>query len=266
MITVKLNEKMKQKIKFCAIILVVALAIAMACFMVIKYQVEGEKNVPFKLGKIIVISSASTTQGVEANQSQPQDGNETGDQEEKFLWNEKIVQTNDIYIYIDKNKDYKEQRIIKTVKIDNIKILEPTEIGKIQIYMPNSLDSELYKYIDEYLVNYSLTYKGASVDNKKNLEIGNQGGCVCISFANMGLDNYKSNEDEQIEQGAFILKKMNLIDENLKFRISFDVVIEIEDKSYKTNVILDLPADNLVGNKESHYEINDFDYLVYKRM
>lgn len=266
MITVKLNEKVKQKIKFCAIILVIALAIAIACFMVIKYQVEGEKNVPFKLGKIIVISSASTTQGVDVNQSQQQNENETDNQEEKFLWNEKVVQTNDIYLYIDKNEEYKEQKIIKTVKIDNIKILEPVKIGKIQIYMPNSLDNELYKYIDEYLVNCSLTYKGASVDNKKNLEIGNQGGCVCISFANMGLDNYKSNEDEQIEQGAFILQKMNLTDENLKFKISFDVVIEIEDKSYKTNVILDLPADNLVGNKESHFEITNLDYLVYKRM
>mgnify|MGYP003300546889 CR=1 FL=1 len=44
--------------------------------------------------------------------------------------------------------------------------------------------------------------------NKKNLEIGNQGGCVYFSFANVGLDNYKSNEDTEIAQGAYILEKI----------------------------------------------------------
>ena len=77
--------------------------------------------------------------------------------------------------------------------------------------MPNSLDGELYKYIDDFLVNVSLTYNGASVDNKKTLEVGNQGGCICLSFANTGVGDYKSNEDEQIEQGAFILEKIGMI-------------------------------------------------------
>ena len=138
--------------------------------------------------------------------------------------------------------------------------------GKIQVYMPNSLDDGLYKYADEYLVNSTLTYTGASADNKKTLEIGNQGGCICISFANMGLGNYKSNDDQEIEQGASILQKMNIANEDLKFKVSFDLVIEVDDKSYKTNMVMDLPIDELVGQKETHKEITDFKDVIFKRL
>lgn len=54
------REKIIQRIKFCIIIVIIASAVAFATFTVLKYQVEGEKNMPFNLGKIIVISSACT--------------------------------------------------------------------------------------------------------------------------------------------------------------------------------------------------------------
>lgn len=250
-----IRENVKQKIKLCVILIVIAIAIAVALFTVMKYQVEGEKVVPFKLGKVIVISSASTI-----------DADNDDQDAENYIWNEKVVQTNDLYIYIDKNNDYKKDRIIKNVKIENIQILENVKSGKIQIYMPNSLDGGIYKYSDEYLVNSTLTYTGASMDNKKTLEIGNQGGCICISFANMGLGNYKSNDDEVIEQGAAILQKMNIANEDLKFKVSFDLIIEVDDIAYKTNMVLELPIDEIVGQKETHREITDFKNVIFKRL
>ena len=270
------REKIKQRIKFWAVILVISIVISFAVFTVLKYEVEGEKNIPFELGKIIVISSATTTdvdngqinenksedeqKSLESNESR--ENNQENAQEEKFLWKEKVIQTNDVYIYLDKNSNYKEQQKIKTVKIENIKILQNVKIGKIQVYMPNSIDDSLYKYTNDFLVNTSLTYTGASADNKKTLEIGNQGGCICISFANTGIGEYKSNEDQQIEQGASILEKMNVKNEDLKFKVSFDLIIEVQDKSYKTNIVLDLPIDEVVGKKETHKEFTDFDKIV----
>ena len=312
------KENVKQRIKFCVTMIVIAVAIAFAVFTVMKYEVEGEKEVPFSMGKIIVISSATTadanvpdeTAGNNAeagsqeangeeqvnsnengeNAEQPQEEQQNNDasnnqegvteqgnseasgdgavqsEEENYIWNEKVIQTNDVYIYLDKNVDFDGEEIIKSVKIENLKVLENVKLGKIQVYMPNSLDDGLYKYTNEFLVNSTLTYIGATADDKKNLEIGNQGGCVCLSFANVGLGNYKSNNDQEMEQGGSILQKMNIANDDLKFKVSFDLVIEVQDMSYKTNVVLDLPAEDLVGQRETHKEITDFNDVVFKRL
>ena len=66
------KEGIKQKIKFSIAIFVILIAIAFATFTVLKYQVEGEKVVPYKIGKIIVISSANTSENVEGTSQQEQ--------------------------------------------------------------------------------------------------------------------------------------------------------------------------------------------------
>ena len=259
-----ISDKRKKVIKFSTIIATIIVIVAISLFLVIRYQVEGEKNMPFKPSKIIVISSAITSEKINEQQLEEEKTDETTT-EENYLWDENVVQTNDVYIYISKNDNYKDDVSIKNIRIDNIQILEKVKIGKIQVYMPNSLDEELYKYINDFVVGTSLTYTGGAIDNKKTLEIGNQGGLVCLSFANIDLGRYQSNDDAQIEQGAFILKKMNLTDEDLKFKVSFDLIIDIGKKAYKGTYVLDLPSKNLVGNKESHYELTDIDNVVFKR-
>ena len=273
-----IREVTKQRIKFWLIIFLIAVAIAFAGFTVLKYQVEGEKKVPFQIGKIIVISSATTTEKDTVNEEAqqqaegeaPQDENTQSQQpvepEENYVWNEKVVQTNDVYIYLDKNSDYKGEQAIKKVRIENIKILENVKIGKIQVYMPNSLNDGLYKYVNDYLVSTTLTYTGSNADNKKALQINNQGGCVCISFANMGLDNYRSNDEQELPQGGTILKKLNVTNEDLKFKVSFDLVIEVQDKTYKTTVTLDMPIDGVVNQKETYTTIENFEKNIYKRI
>lgn len=256
-----IDDKRKKTIKICIITGVILTIIAIASFLMVKYQVEGEKNMPYNLNKIIIISSAATTEDSTGENTAQEDGA----QQENYVWDEKVIQTNDIYIYLSKNKNYKEETTIKNVKIENIQILQKAAKGKIQVYMPNSLDDELYKYINEFLVNTSLTYTGGAIDNKKTLEIANQGGAVCLSFANVDLGKYQSNEDTEIEQGASILQKMNLTDEDLKFKVSFDLIIDVGKRAYKGTIVLDLPVDGLVGNKESHTEISNFDNVVFKR-
>ena len=264
---IPIDEKSKRRIKLHVIILVIVIAIAFALFTVMKYEVEGEKHVPFRVGKIIVVSSAVTTDSSAGeNMDETETTETTLNDGEKYIWNEKVVQSNDIYIYLDKDANYPKDEVIKSVKIENIKILESVKLGKIQVYMPNSLSDGLYKYAKEFIVNSSLTYKGAVNDNAKALEIGNQGGCVCISFANVGLGAYKSNEAKEIEQGGTILSQMNISNEDLKFKVSFDLIIEANEKTYKTNIILDLPIGELVGQKETHTEITDFSKNIFKRL
>ena len=274
-----ISDKRKKVIKLSTIIATIVVIIAVSLFLVIRYQVEGEKNMPFKPTKIIVISSAVTSEkntnkttgenaeNVESAENTENTENQNMEQQptENYIWDENVMQTNDVYIYISKNENYKDVASIKNVRIENIQILEKVKVGKIQVYMPNSLDEELYKYINDFAVGTSLTYTGGAIDNKKTLEIGNQGGLICLSFANIDLGRYQSNEDAQIEQGAFILEKMNLNDDDLKFKVSFDLVIDIGNKAYKGTYVLDLPSENLVGNKESHYELTDLNNVVFKR-
>ena len=59
---------------------------------------------------------------------------------------------------------------------------------------------------------------------------------------------------------------MGVLNEDLKFKVSFDFIIEVENKSYKTNIVLDLPVEDLVGKKETHIEITDFSNVVFKRL
>lgn len=259
------REKRKKIIKLSISIAIIFLIIVTALFMAIKYQVEGEKNMPFNLNKIIIISSAVTSDIKDEEKNENSENAEEQAPQENYIWDEKIIQTNDVYIYLNKNENYKDEATIKNVKIENIQILKKANIGKIQIYMPNSQDDELYKYINDYLVGTSLTYTGGAIDNKKTLEICNKGGAICLSFANVDLGRYQSNEDEQIEQGAYVLQKMNLKDEDLKFKVSFDLIIDVGNKSYKGTITLDMPVDGVVGQKETHIEITDFSNVIFKR-
>ena len=129
-----------------------ALILILVLMAMIKYEVEGEQNMPFKLSKIIIISDA---QGIENKN------------ENKTEWNFDIFQNNDVSFYIDANtKD--ENLLIKSVTIDNIQILKKPQKGEVKVYMPNSEAGSLYNYVDQFLVKDKLEYKGASQAVQQN--------------------------------------------------------------------------------------------------
>ena len=75
----------------------------------VKYNVEGEKNLPLELDKVIIKSSINA----KSNQSEN-------------LWDLNLEQDNDIYIYFKKN-DKVDQKI-ESIKIANMKIEKAKEI------------------------------------------------------------------------------------------------------------------------------------------
>lgn len=244
------ETRRKEKIKACIAIAVIVLAIIITGIISMKYYVEGETNMPFTLSKITIVSTA---EGVE---------NE-GTQEK---WNLSIFQNNDIYFSIEKNDNNKEDEIIESVSIENIQVLENPKVGQIKTYMPNSSDGRLFSYSDEYIVQENkLTFKGASKSNSKTLEIGNQGGTAVIRFANTQIGTYISNEDEEIKHDGSLLQKLNVQNEDVSFKVSFDVVINLKNKSYISNVVLDLPCeDDLIEQGTCSKEITD--KFVFKRV
>ena len=236
-------------IKSSIAIIVFALIIILVVALMIRYQVEGDKNMPFNLSKIIVVSTA--------------EGNET---DGKKKWNFEIFQNNDIYIYIDKNEQYwGEEKTIKSVRIENIQISKKPVKGEIKAYMPNSLDGRVFDYNNDYLVEDKLEYKGAAQSDPKTLEIGSNGGSILISFCNAGLGVYSSDKDDEIIHDGTLLNKINLLEEDINFDIAFDLVISVENCSYRTNIKMTMPCGNLLEEGTCSIEKTDMSDLVFKR-
>lgn len=247
------EEKIKNAIKAGIAILFIFAVIFLCITIMMQYEEEGEKNIPFQLSRITIISTA---EGIEEK-------NEEG---ENSTWKFNVIQNNDMYLTISKNENYKKEEIIKKVKIDNIKILEEPQIGSIKAYMPNSLEGRRFKYTDEFLIENELTYKGASKSNEKNLEIGNQGGNFSISFCNTDIGKFESNDDTEIKHDASLISKMGKTGEDLKFKVSFDLTIVLEKKSFKTTVTIDLPCENLINEGKTTKIIENTSEFIYKRV
>ena len=243
------KEKTKRRIKFWIAISILAIIILLVATIMIRYQVEGDQNMPFNLSKIIVVSTA--------------EGQET---EGERKWNFNIHQNNDVYIYFDKNENYwGQEKKIESVRIENINITKAPTKGEIKAYMPNSLEGRLYNYSDEYIVNGALEYKGADESNPQTLEIGENGGRALISFSNVGLEQYSLDEDEEIIHDGTLLKRINLTNEDILFDVSFDLVITVQNASYRGNVSLQLPCGNILEEGTSSLEKNDFSDVIFKR-
>ena len=74
------------------------------------------------------------------------------------MWNFDIVQNNDIYLYISKNKNYKETEIIKSISLNNFKIEDGPKVGNIAIYRPSKAEDKIYEYNEEYITDGDITY------------------------------------------------------------------------------------------------------------
>ena len=94
-----MKERIFKKCLFAAF-LVILFTIVIS--IMIKYDVEGEKELPFSIGKILIISTV--------------DGKLNEDIEN--IWNIGVTQVNDLYMYIDKTIEDDEQTI-KEIKIEN---------------------------------------------------------------------------------------------------------------------------------------------------
>ena len=248
------NKKV-QRIKFIIAVLVV-ICVAIGIFIRIKiYNENGEKNMPYTLSKIIVVSTASKYE---------KEGGETAPSTDT-TWNFDIVQNNDVYIEISNNTTYNEK--IKNVALENIQIVEPPKVGTMKVFMPNSLDGARYTYADEYLVTDSLTYRGADESSYKNLQINRNGGKLGISFTNKDLQQYASGEDTEVTYDGRMLLKQGLTDADVKSKVAFDLIIELDDeRKYCGRVELDLNCDGLIENGISQKEITDFSNIIFKRI
>lgn len=238
----------KKSFHIVMVIVIISIILFITGIIILKYNVEGETNMPFKVTKISVISSS---EGIDK---------ESAD----FKWAFDVYQSNDIYLYIDKNKNYSKTEAIKSVNIENINI-DSKNKDKINIYKPDNKEEKLIFKNREENRSESIEYLGDVESNLNNMKISNQGGLVAFRCSIDNIAEYKSNE-EQINH-LELLKKAGIKDEDVQMKIYFDLLIKLEGgKEYKTTFNLDLPINNVVEQGTTSTEITNLDNFIFKRV
>lgn len=250
------NKKV-QRIKLIIAIIVVLTASILVGLRIYFYYKDGEKNMPFQISQLIIVSTARKYEG-EVSAAEPIEGSGA-------IWNFDVVQNNDMYIEIKSNAG--EEAKLKNVKISDIQITQKPAKGNLKAYMPNSVDGSRYTYTDEYEVKDSLTYRGLEENSYKDLRINKNGGKLSISFANKDLGKYSSGEDTEVTYDGRMLAKMGYTNEDLKFKATFNITIELEDgRAYTGKIEVDVNCDGLVENGTAQLEIKDFTNVKFIRI
>ena len=246
-----MGKKLSKKLFHICMIIVVITAIFFGVgILFLRYQVEGETNLPFQISKISIISSV--------------DGKDENDNANK--WNITVNQNNDIYIYIDKNSNYNKTEIIDSVVIDNISInKENLEKGQIKAYRPTEDGTAIFEN-EEKNTAEQIIYTGDLESNIKKLKISNQGGIVVLRIANENITTYTSNDAEQVDYSK-LLQETNTTYEDLKATATFDLTIKLKSgKSFKSNISLQIPVEGIIENGTSSQEITETSNIVFKRI
>ena len=236
-------------LKKCLFLLFLAIIILIVVFIMAKYDVEGEKRLPFTISKILIVSTVN---------GQANDDNEN-------IWNINIEQVNDIYMYVDKTSESEE--IIKEIKLENFVINQKPQIGDLNLLRPTGELSNLYAQSSQNYINEGITYLGGVIDDMKTLEISNTGGILGFRFALKNIGTYISNENEEINYDGRLLDKLGISIDSIKFNVSFDIIITTnKDVNYKGTINLEMPVETIITEGNSSKEITDFSDVVFKRV
>ena len=243
-------RNVKQKIFHSVIITIIIIAIlSVGGMLILRYQVEGESNMPFKITKISIIESV---EGVE-NQGT----------EEK--WNFNVNENNDIYIYLEKNSAYGKTEIIDSVELKDIKAIKEKDIGKIKFYKPVTDEKRMFiNQADSEMLG--ITYKGEMESNIKEQKISNQGGIMAFRYAINNISQYVSQDAEEIDH-AKLLKLTNITEEDLKTTLSFDMIINLNSgKKYQAPISFDIPTDEIIEKGTVGIDKTDLNNIIFKRI
>jgi len=237
----------KKYVKVAIFSVILAILIFVVGLIIFKYEIEGEnkEELPYFIEKISIVSTADGIKNEENTE---------------YLWNGEIIQVNDVYIKVAKNEST--NSIIENVIIENLVVTNPIK-GNLNFSRIIKNQDTSNNYIVEQLQEYR--YTGTQTTSLNELTIANNGGNIGLRIINNALGTYSSNEEE-INYDGRILSIENILNEDIKFKVNFDVLIEVLDGiKYKTNVELELPIGNIIENGVEIKEIQDLENLIYKR-
>ena len=230
-------------------IVIITIILFIAGMFLLRYEVEGETNIPFDIKKIAIVETV--------------EGEEVENSTEK--WNLHVSQNNDIYIYIEKNDNYNKTEIIESVKINNIKINKLNELGETKIYKPVTDEKRMFINSAENETT-EILYNGDLESNIKEHKISNQGGKVAFRYAINNVSQYTSDMNEEIDHSK-LLQLTNVKAEDLKSTLSFDLTITLKSgKIFQTTIDLEMPSEEIITEGTKGIEITDLNNIIFKRI
>lgn len=231
------------------LIIIVVIILFSALLIMLKYSEEGEKNLPFNISKITIVSSV--------------EGKDNEDPNNK--WNLTVNQNNDFYFYVEKNKLYKEKSILEKITFENFTVQGNNSLGNKELYKPDSVsENVIFRNAEENKVS-KIDYENAEKTSIKDCKISNQGGLLVFRYANENVGQYVSNEDEEINHQD-LLKKINSTQESLSFIVNFDMIMCVQGGTvYKANINLELPKGDVINGGTQSNEITDVGDIVFRR-
>jgi hypothetical protein len=243
-------QNKKKKIIHIGILVAIIAILIFSCVMaMIFYEIEGEKKMPFNISKISVVSSV---EGVDKKV-------------EGYINSKDINQNNDIYIYIEKNENYKDTEVIDSIVINNFKINKVTANGEYAIYKPTGSDVDIFEDLEENKVN-EIIYTGDLQSDIKNMKISNQGGIIALRYTNLNVSEYLSNDLNELTN-LDLLSLTNVDEEDLKASITFDLTINLaSDTSFTTTIMVDVPISGIVETGLTTEESVNIENIVFKRV
>lgn len=198
-------------------LLILIILVTGVVFVHINMQTEDERC-PFMIAKILIIS--------------------TGEGEQKSYidetWKLSLMQINDVYVYIDENKDVKRnENEIQKVTIENFQVIEGPQNAKIDMNLLDDISQP------PNLIVFRQTYK-----NIKEYE-------------------YKGSN---VVQDGKLLVAAGITEEELKTIITFDVIIQTSEDTYMAAVTIEVPAKDLLEHGKGISETTNFKNIVFEKI
>ena len=231
------------------IVLFIIILITIIASQLLKYQVEGEQNLPFNINQILIISTA--------------DGIPNSNTDKK--WDFSILQNNDVYIEVEKKVPQNDS--LNRIILGNFNIISYPQKGEPKFYHPIDDKDLIFIYNDENIINDEIVFNVSDNSNLKKLSISQDRGIVAFSYCSTNIATYSSNDDTEITYDGKLLNKVNISEAEVKSELSFDLIVEMQsNKKYKTTINLQLPLDNFTRDGIIQHEITDFSNLIFKRV
>lgn len=244
------KKEKKRIIKKYIFISFITFAFLITILLTIKYNVEGERNMPFELSKITIKSTLDATNNESEN-----------------LWDINLSQNNDIVIYINKNNNSKSDEKIKAVRLIN-KYIDTTPIkGNVKMYLPTSNEkNKTYLNHAEDCMATDVEYIGNTFNNYERREIAEDGGQLAFRISNENIATYVSNDDLEVVYNKSLFEKAGVSENEIIFSTKLDLIIETtKNTKYKGTINLELPVGNFENSGIVSKEITDFSNVVFKR-
>lgn len=193
-------------------------------------------NTVFSINKIVLFSSANAEVTVNTNNTTTINN---------------LIQYTDIAIFINNNtSEYTLENTLKSVQIDDIKFNTLPKSGKANLYYKDLNYFSTPTILEENIIDKKLNFDVSSedeIDYSKPILYNNCANPITISYKNSDLiSSYTINNDSPLFYDGSLLKKCNIILNNLKCNFSFYIIIENNlGYKYRCPVSIDIPLSDI---------------------